>query len=127
MSQEPVKKEGTLLPKARELRRGMTPQEKHLWYDFLQHYPVKIYKQRIIGTYIVDFYCASAKLAIELDGMQHETEKGRADDAQRTAYIMACGIEVLRFPNWQVDRCFDEVTSVIAAKIRQRQIQLMEE
>ena len=65
----------------------MTPQERRLWYQFLRTYPVKIYKQRIIGSYIVDFYCASAKLVIEIDGSQHFEEQGLAYDAERTSYL----------------------------------------
>ena len=57
--------------RAQELRRNMTRQEKHLWYDFLRSYPIKFYRQRPIGNYIVDFYCSEAHLVIELDGNQH--------------------------------------------------------
>ena len=64
-----------MLPHARELRRDMTPQEQKLWYLFLRKYPVKVYKQRIIDSFIVDFYCASAKLVIELDGSQHYSDQ----------------------------------------------------
>ena len=59
----------------------MTPHERKLWYLFLRKYPVKIYKQRIIGRFIVDFYCASARLVIELDGSQHYEPQGLAYDA----------------------------------------------
>jgi len=75
MEQIPLKKNNKLLNIARILRRNMTRQEKHLWYDFLRHYPVKIYKQRIIDNFIADFYCHSALLIIELDGSQHYTTK----------------------------------------------------
>ena len=60
-----------MLPQARALRRNMTPQEAKLWYQFLRNYPVKIYKQRIIESFIVDFYCSKAQLVIEVDGAQH--------------------------------------------------------
>ena len=60
---------------ARELRKNMTKEEKHLWYDFLRTYPIKFMRQKIIGRYIADFYCAKANLVIELDGSRHyETE-----------------------------------------------------
>ena len=91
-----VPKNGQMLPRARELRRNMTPQEKKLWYQFLRKYPVKIYKQRIIESFIVDFYCASAKLVIELDGSQHYTEQGEAYDAERSACFERYGLEVIR-------------------------------
>lgn len=67
----------------------MTRQERHLWYDFLQDYPVKIYKQKVIDNFIVDFYCHSAKLVIELDGSQHYTEEGLANDEERTKILNA--------------------------------------
>ena len=69
-----------LLPAARELRKNMTREEKHLWYDFLRSYPVKIRKQHVLGKYIADFYCASAKLIIELDGSQHYERQGEIRD-----------------------------------------------
>jgi len=53
-----------LTPTARHLRKEMTPQEKHLWYDFLRNYPIKFYRQRVINNFVVDFYCSQAKLII---------------------------------------------------------------
>jgi very-short-patch-repair endonuclease len=82
MNKMPVKKNNKLLEQARELRREMTPQERHLWYDFLQHYPIKTYKQRIIGNFIVDFYCHQARLIIEVDGARHFTPEGHAYDRE---------------------------------------------
>ena len=67
----------------------MTPHERKLWYLFLRKYPVKIYKQRIIGRFIVDFYCASARLVIELDGSQHYEPQGLAYDAERSQFLTA--------------------------------------
>ena len=57
-----------LVPNAKELRKNMTKEERHLWYDFLRDYPVRFQRQKVFGNYIVDFYCASAKLIVELDG-----------------------------------------------------------
>ena len=82
-----IPKDNSKLEKAKALRRDMTPHERKLWYLFLRHYPVKIYKQRIIGPFIADFYCASAKLVIEIDGSQHYDDDGAAYDAERTAYL----------------------------------------
>ena len=107
-----------LLPNARALRRDMTPQERHLWYDFLREYPVKFYKQRIIGSFIVDFYCASAKLVIELDGSQHYEDQGLAYDAERTAYLEALGLKVLRFSNSDINQCFKSVCEAIHKAIQ---------
>lgn len=69
---------------ARKLRMDMTREERHLWYDFLREYPIRFLRQKVIGSYVVDFYCAAAKLVVELDGSQHYEEKGIADDQTRT-------------------------------------------
>ena len=71
-----------LIPRAKELRKNMTRQEKHLWYDYLSAYPVRFQRQKTIGSVIVDFFCAKAKLVVELDGGPHYTRQGKAyDDA----------------------------------------------
>ena len=93
-----IPKDNGQLENARQLRREMTPYERKLWYLFLRKYPAKIYKQRIIGRFIVDFYCASAKRVIEVDGSQHYEPQGMAYDAERSAFLSALGLEVLRFP-----------------------------
>ena len=72
--------DGKLTPNARALRKAMTPWERKLWYCFLRTYPVKFYRQRVLGPYIVDFYCPAAKLAVELDGSQHFTPDEQAAD-----------------------------------------------
>ena len=92
-----IPKDNSQLENARRLRREITPHERKLWYLFLRKYPVKIYKQRIIGRFIVDFYCACAKLVIEVDGSQHYEPQGMAYDAERSAFLSALGLEVLRF------------------------------
>ena len=56
---------------AKALRKNMTKEERHLWYDFLRELPVMVHRQKVVGNYIVDFYVAEAKIAIELDGSQH--------------------------------------------------------
>ena len=63
-----------LTPIARKLRKDMTREERHLWYDFLREYPIRFLRQKVIGSYVVDFYCAAAKLVVELDGAQHYEE-----------------------------------------------------
>ena len=115
-----IPKDNTQLENARRLRREMTPHERKLWYLFLRSYPVKIYKQRIIGRFIVDFYCAPAKLVIEVDGSQHYEPQGVADDGKRTAFLSELGLEVLRFSNRDVDRDFRGVCEQIDLTIRQR-------
>ncbi len=116
-----VPKNYKMLPRARELRKDMTPQERKLWYMFLRNYPVKIYKQRIIESFIVDFYCASARLVIELDGSQHFTIQGLAYDIERTAILKAYNLKVLRFTNEQIDHHFSAVCNEIGYEITKRQ------
>lgn len=102
-----------MLRYARALRKDMTRQERRLWFDFLRTYPIKFYKQRPIGPYIVDFYCHRGKLVVELDGGQHFEADGQACDRQRDAYLNARGLCVLRFSNLDVDRNFLEVCQTI--------------
>ena len=99
----------TLRPYAQKLRREMTREERHLWYDFLSQLPVRFNRQKVIGPYIVDFYCASAKLVVELDGSQHYEEAGIAADEQRDAILAEQGLRVLRYTNVDIHRKFDEV------------------
>ena len=115
-----IPKDYKQLENARRLRREMTPHERKLWYLFLRKYPVKIYKQRIIGSYIVDFYCASAKLIIELDGSQHYEPTGIEGDAKRTEYLESLGLKVLRISNRDVDRNFEGVCEYIDLAIHER-------
>ena len=67
---------------------------------------MKIYKQRTIGRFTVDFYCASARLVIELGGSQHYEPQGVAYDSERSEFLTALGLEVLRFSNREIDRDF---------------------
>ena len=106
--------------RARELRREMTKQERHLWYDFLREYPVRFYRQRPVDRYILDFYCPAAKLAVELDGGQHFESEGQAHDETRTQYLNALGIEVLRFTNTQIQKEFEAVCTVIDLAVKRR-------
>ena len=115
-----IPKDNSQLETARRLRREMTPHERKLWFLFLCKYPVKIYKQRIIGRFIVDFYCASAKLVIEVDGSQHYEPQGIAHDTERSQFLTALGLEVLRFSNRDVDRDFYGVCTQIDVTIQKR-------
>ena len=115
-----IPKDNTQLTKARRLRREMTPHERKLWYLFLRKYPVKIYKQRIIGRFIADFYCASAGLVIELDGSQHYEPRGLAYDAKRSKFLRSLGLEILRFSNRDIDMDFNGVCEQIDLTIRKR-------
>ena len=97
------------LENARQLRKNMTAEERHLWYDFLRQYPAKIMKQKPIGNYIVDFFCEAARLVIEIDGTQHFEEAGLEADAKRTAYLESLGLMVVRYSNREINREFQAV------------------
>ena len=107
-------------PLAQELRRNMTPQERHLWYDFLSDYPVRFRRQKQFGRFIVDFYCGAAKLILEVDGSQHYTPDGMEYDEERKAYLEGLGFQVLRFSNADVDRRFRAVCEYIHQNVKTR-------
>ena len=109
-----------LLSRARELRRSMTPQERKLWYCFLKNYPVKIYKQKIIGPFIVDFYCHAAKLVIELDGPVHHNGAASARDDERTALLTSWGLKILHIENVEIDFRFQAACKMIQEEIQKR-------
>ena len=98
----------------------MTKQERHLWYDYLKHYPVKFFRQRSIDRYIVDFYCSQAKLIVELDGSQHYTEDGLLYDSIRTEILERYGLAFLRFTNAEVDEYFEAVCMMIDQCVTKR-------
>ena len=88
---------------AKTLRKNMTKEERHLWYDFLRQLPVMVHRQKVIGSYIVDFYIAEEKIVIELDGSQHYEAEGKNADSVRDAYLNSLGITVLRYANSDVN------------------------
>ena len=98
-----------LVPLAKQLRKEMTKEERHLWYDYLRNKDVRFLRQKIIGSYIVDFYCAKASLVIELDGSQHYEDRGIEYDTQRTKYLEQCGLTVVRIPNNEINSNFNGV------------------
>lgn len=105
---------------AKTLRKQMTRQERHLWYDFLRNYYVKVYRQRTIDNYVADFYCPAAKLVVELDGGQHYTEKKMLDDEHRSLIINQYGIHVVRIPNNEIDNNFYSVCTYLDSIIKKR-------
>ncbi len=98
---------------AQTLRKCMTPEESHLWYDYLRTYPIQFKRQRPIAGYIADFYCPQARLVIEVDGSQHFTTDGRAYDEARTEIIERYGIKVIRFTNREIKEQFIAVCTMI--------------
>ena len=102
-----------LFERAKELRKKPTKEENHLWYDFLSTHAQKFTRQKVIGHYIIDFYCASHGLVIEVDGSRHYTDNGLAYDAIRTDYLEQFDISVLRFTNEQIRTTFTHVCTKI--------------
>ncbi len=109
-----------LVPAAKKLRREMTPEERHLWYDFLRDYPAGFRRQKILGKYIADFYCAKAKVVIELDGSQHYEPSGAEHDRIRSEFLAAYDLLVLRFANNDVMRNFRGVCEKIDGVVSER-------
>ena len=109
-----------LTPYASNLRRAMTKEERYLWYDCLKLLPVTVHRQKVLGNYIVDFYIASAKLVIEVDGSQHYQEDNRRKDALRDAYLESLGCQVLRYANSDVNLRFESVCEDIYNHIKEK-------
>ena len=112
-----------LTPNARSLRKTMTKEEAHLWYQFLCRYPLRFRRQYVIGSYIADFYCHKAKLIVELDGSQHYTPEMKEYDNNRTVYLQSQGLQVLRFSNLDVMRRFYDVCQAIDMTVKERTTQ----
>ena len=98
----------------------MTKEERKLWYTFLCKLPVRFRRQQIIGSYIVDFYCHSKQLVIELDGSQHFEPEGSAYDYERDCVLNKLGVRVLRIPNSEVKQNFRGVCEYIDGEIQKR-------
>ncbi len=91
----------------------MTREEKHLWYDFLKKLPFNVKRQMMIDDYIVDFYIASAKIIIEIDGRQHLMQENKESDAERDQKLFQRGYKVLRYSNKSINKSFNAVCSDI--------------
>jgi very-short-patch-repair endonuclease len=106
-----------LIDRARELRKNLTPAERKLWYDYLRNFKYRVLRQRPIDHFIVDFYCHSLKLVIEVDGDSHFTEEAEAADRERTQQLENYGIRVIRFTNQEVLQDFEGVCKSIEQEI----------
>ena len=108
---------------ARNLRKNTTPQENHLWHDFLSKYEIRFQRQKAIDNFIADFYCHKAKLVIEIDGSQHYTEDGLKKDEFRTEILEGYDLNVIRFTNYQLDTNFrgvcEYIDIVVQASLRE--------
>ena len=108
---------GDYRPLAQKLRRNMTRQERHLWYDFLKVHPAVFRRQKQFGHYIVDFYCAGARLVVELDGSQHYEDKGAASDRERDHALNQRGITIVRYSNNDLNKNFDGVCADLVRRL----------
>lgn len=108
-----------LVPLAKHLRKEMTKEERHLWYDFLRSCPIRFSRQKVLGKYIADFYSAEARLVIELDGAQHYEDSNAQNDAERTAFLERYGLKVLRIPNNEVNSNYSGVCEYIDTAVKQ--------
>ena len=115
-----MKMSETMLRNSQILRKNMTREERHLWYDFLKMYPVQFKRQVSMGSYIVDFYRDKAKLVLELDGSQHCEPEAMDYDRRRTAFLEEKGLYVLRLSNLDVMRNFRGVCEGVDAAVRDR-------
>ena len=112
-----------LIPLAKQMRKEMTKEEHRLWYDYLRGYPVRFSRQKVLGKYIADFYCAKARLVIELDGSQHFDNANIRKDDERTAFIERYGLRVIRIPNNEVSQNFSGVCEYIDLAVKQSLVQ----
>lgn len=105
---------------ANDMRKNATKEENHLWYDYLRNYPIKFHRQRIIGNFIVDFYCPKAMLVVELDGSQHFEIETLEYDEERTKYINTLGYMVLRLSNLDLRDNFEGCCQYIDIQVKNR-------
>lgn len=103
---------------AKTLRKNMTPWERKLWYDFFRKYPVRFQRQKALGNYIVDFYCAKVGLVIELDGGGHYSAEQAEKDEQRTRGLEAMNLTVVRICNLDIDRNFSGVCELVEQTVK---------
>ena len=106
------------IPLAKTLRKNMTPWERKLWYDFLKNYPLRFQRQKAIGNYIADFYCAKARLVVELDGGGHYTQEQAEKDELRTKELEAMNLTVVRACNLDIDQNFRGVCEHIDLTVK---------
>lgn len=107
------------IPRAKELRKNMTPWERKLWYEFLREYPVRFQRQKAIGHYIADFYCAKARLVVGVDGGGHYTAKQSEKDCLRKEQLEEMGLTVIRVSNLDIERNFSGVCEYINRAVEQ--------
>lgn len=103
------------LQRAKALRRKLTPPEAALWLRLRKRQPglPAFRRQHPLGSYILDFYCAQARLAVEVDGFIHCTADHPQRDERRDSWLASQGITVLRIPASDVAQDADEVAHIV--------------
>ena len=109
-----------LAQRAETMRKNMPYAERRLWISFLREYPIPFVAQKVIGDYIVDFYCKRARLSIELDGDSHCTESQARYDRTRTMFLEMLEIKELRFANTDVYENLEGVCEAIHDEVEKR-------
>ena len=107
----------SLVANARTLRKNMTKEEKHLWYDFLKRLPFTVNRQKNIGDFIVDFFIAEKRVVIEIDGAQHFEPNNKNADKRRDDELLKLGITVLRYSNYEINKNFEAVCNDILNRL----------
>ena len=113
---------GKLTANAKRLRREMTKEERHLWYDCLKQLPITVHRQKVLGNFIVDFYIASCKIVIDVDGSQHYEETHQEKDLQRDGMLTEMGYKVLRYSNADINQRFPYVCDDIQYHINKETV-----
>ena len=99
----------TPIGNAKRLRREITKEERHLWHDCLKQLPVTVHPQKVLGNFIVDFYIASCKIVIEVDGSQHYEETHQEKGLQRDGALTEMGCKALRYSNADINQRFQHI------------------
>ncbi|MDR0904672.1 MAG: DUF559 domain-containing protein [Oscillospiraceae bacterium] len=120
MKHEILPRNTDLRQRSRDMRNVPTKHERILWNSFLRGFSPRFTRQRIIGSYIADFFCHKAMLAVELDGAWHSADDAADYDQIRTEYLASMGISVLRFSNAEIDNSLTEVFGKIAETVKKR-------
>ena len=106
--------------RAREMRKEPTEEENKLWHILLKNIIPRFVRQKIIGFYIVDFYCPKLKLIIEIDGEQHFWKENEEYEKRREQFLQNSGYKLLHFYNSDINKHIREAEHTIINACRER-------
>ncbi len=115
-----MKNDKILIERASQMRKAPTPEENKMWYIILRKMNPRFTRQKIIGNYIVDFYCAKLKLIIEIDGEQHYLPENKAYEDKRTDFLEKSGYKILRFYNSDINKQIRNVEHTVVGTCKDR-------